>query len=368
MHRDNRRYDVDELKRSNPLADVVTELGVALRRCGRSLVGLCPFHDDRNDPNFNAYADDHWYCYACNQRGDVIDFVRQRLDLDFKAACQWLEERAGSGRGPVLPLSTRPPRPLRRWDALTPEQQTILNFAWATYRTSLWANVRVLDYVRGRGIPDWLIEGAGLGYSDGHSLEGVLRKGQHLAQAEEMGLFWRIERRDGGNPFREHLRNRIVVPELRKGKAIWFIGRRVPRPDGTAREDLKYLSLPGERPLLGQERACGQREVVLCEGAFDYLSAVSWGLPAIALCGTSFPANRLGALDAAAAIYGAFDPDAGGQQASQYFADLLGPRFHPVRLPDGLDLNDLAGTAGGRAEFFDLLVQAGWKAGLKEVA
>jgi len=108
--------------------------------------------------------------------------------------------------------------------------------------------------------------------------------------------------------------------------------------------------------------------VVLCEGAFDYLSAVSWGLPAVAVCGTAFPANRLGALDAATAVYGAFDPDAGGQQARQYFADLLGPRFHPVRLPDGLDLNDLAGTAGGRAEFFELLAQAGWKAGLKEVA
>jgi len=369
MRQDNRRYDVAELKRLNPLADVVTELGVTLRRCGRSLVGLCPFHDDRNDPNFNVYPDDdHWHCYACNQRGDVFDFLERKVDLRFKPACEWLTERAGSGRGPIVPPSTKPPRPLHRWDSLTPEQQTILNFAWATYRNGLWANARVLNYVRGRGIPDWLIEGGGLGYSDGHSLEGVLRKGGHLCPAEEMGLFWRIERRDGSNPFREHLRNRIIVPELRKGQAIWFIGRRVPRPDGTAREDLKYLSLRGERPLLGQERAAGQRELILCEGVFDYLSAVSWGLPAVALCGTSFPANRLGALDAAEAIYGVFDPDAGGQQASQYFAELLGPRFHPVRLPDALDLNDLACTAGGRAQFFESLAKAGWKASLQEVA
>jgi DNA primase len=359
---------VAELKRQNPLADVAMELGVDLRRCGRSLVGLCPFHDDRHDPNFNVYPDDRWHCYACGQDGDVIEFLKLKLDLDFKAACEWLSERSASGRGPVLPASSKPPRPLRRWDALDPEQQTILNFTWETYRNSLWASRRVLNYVRSRGIPDWLIDGAGLGYSDGHSLETVLRKGKYLVRAEEMGLYWRLERPDGSNPWREHFRYRLVIPELRHGRAIWFIGRRVPRPDGTCREDLKYLSLPGERPLLGWERALGKRQVIVCEGALDYLSALSWGLPAVAVCGTGFPANRLGCLDAARAVYGAFDPDAGGRQASQYFTDLFGHRFRPVQLPEGLDLNDLACTSGGREHFMELLRQAGWKPDLKEVA
>ena len=69
---------------------------------------------------------------------------------------------------------------------------------------------------------------------------------------------------------------RIVVPELRGGQTVWMIGRSLDEPSASP----KYLALGGERPVLGFERAVGRKEAILCEGVFDYLTAVNWGLPA----------------------------------------------------------------------------------------
>ena len=44
--------------------------GVEVNRYG---MALCPFHTDRHPRLY--VADDHYYCFACGEHGDVIDFV-----------------------------------------------------------------------------------------------------------------------------------------------------------------------------------------------------------------------------------------------------------------------------------------------------
>jgi DNA primase len=65
----------------------------------------------------------------------------------------------------------------------------------------------------------------------------------------------------------------------------------------------------------------------MVEGPFDVLAAIGWGLPAFAISGTHFPADRLPALAEALAIYGVFDPDRAGQSAAERFAPLFGSRW-----------------------------------------
>ena len=150
----------------------------------------------------------------------------------------------------------------------------------------------------------------------------------------------------------EFFAGRILVPELRGGHCIWLIGRTLDdNPSGP-----KYLALPGERPVLGMERALGHRNVFLCEGVFDYLTAVGWDLPACSPCGTSLPAERLGFLARAEVVYGVFDADPAGQAAAERFASRLGARWQPLALPDGCDLNDLGRRSDGRTTFFRQLV------------
>jgi DNA primase len=107
---------------------------------------------------------------------------------------------------------------------------------------------------------------------------------------------------------------------------------------------------------MGLEHVQGHRAVFIAEGPFDLLAAIGWQLPAFAICGTHFPAQRLPALDEAVAIYGVFDPDRAGQSAAERFAPLFGSRWRPVRLPNGLDLAELAVFGDVGREMFDILV------------
>src|SRR5438105_6403985 len=91
-------------------------------------------------------------------------------------------------------------------------------------------------------------------------------------------------------------------------------------------------------------------------GLVNWLAAVGWQLPAFAICGTHFPSERLAALQAATVIYGVFDPDRAGQSAAERFAPLFGSRWRPIRLPNNVDLAELAALGPAGREMFDILV------------
>ena len=229
-----------------------------------------------------------------------------------------------------------------------------MDAAAALYQHRLWREPRALAYLRGRGIPDEVSHAAGLGYADGRSLEAYFRRRSGLSVALDLGLLRRPERDAGRDGLREFFAGRVVVPEIRGGHAIWFIGRRLDdRPDR-----LKFLTLAGERPVLGEELTLAQPEVFLCEGVFDFLTARAWGLPAFSPCGTHLPAERLAFLAGAEVVYGVLDGDEAGREAAERFGEHLGARWRPIWLPPGSDLNDLGRRPGGRAEFCRLLAAA----------
>jgi len=61
-----------------------------LRKCGRALVGLCPFHHEKH-PSFFIYPETNsCWCYGCNQGGNVINFVRVLYGYSFKEAIKYL--------------------------------------------------------------------------------------------------------------------------------------------------------------------------------------------------------------------------------------------------------------------------------------
>jgi DNA primase len=348
--------DILEVKLAYPLEEVVERAGVRLKRSGPNrLVGLCPLHPDRN-ASFTIYLDrQRFTCFGCKARGDVLDFVQLHERLaGVREACAWLTGRAA----PAIRRERASPPPAqreRRWDRLTLEEQLVMNVAGALYRDALWRNPAALQYLRGRrGIPDWVIRRCGLGYADGHSLEAHLRKHGGLRVAEDLGLLRRPEPGEGGRPLRERFAGRIVIPEIRGGQPIWFIGR---RPDELS--DIKYLTPPGDKPVLGFERAIGRRRVFLIEGAFDWLTGVSWNLPAFSTLGTDLPMDRLGWLARADVVFGVLDADRAGREAAERYGAALGGRWRPLALPDGCDLNDLGRQPDGRRLFFGLVAAAG---------
>ena len=77
--------------------DVVEEVGlvVALRKSGKSLQGLCPFHNERT-PSFYVFPESQtWHCFGCNEGGDVFTFVEKQQGLDFRDSLHYLAEKVG---------------------------------------------------------------------------------------------------------------------------------------------------------------------------------------------------------------------------------------------------------------------------------
>jgi DNA primase len=89
------RDGIDEIKRRNDLAEVVTEHGIALKRRGRTLFGLCPFHEEKTASFGVSREAGLFHCFGCGAGGDVIGFVVRFDQLSFPEAVRRLAGRAG---------------------------------------------------------------------------------------------------------------------------------------------------------------------------------------------------------------------------------------------------------------------------------
>lgn len=67
------------------LREAAERYGIDVNRYGKA---LCPFHNDRHPSLY--VADDYYYCFACGEHGDVIDFVGRLFQLSPYDAAQKL--------------------------------------------------------------------------------------------------------------------------------------------------------------------------------------------------------------------------------------------------------------------------------------
>ena len=73
------------IKENVNLREAAERYGVEVNRYSKA---LCPFHNDRHPSLY--VADDHYYCFACGEHGDVIDFTAKLFGLPLYAAAQRL--------------------------------------------------------------------------------------------------------------------------------------------------------------------------------------------------------------------------------------------------------------------------------------
>lgn len=344
------RIDTESLKRGYPVDELITRYGIELRPAGRSLVGRCPFHPDGGRPNLYVYhASQSWYCFRCGIGGDVISFVERIEGLGFRDAVARI--RSDQPRRPLVPP---PPQPVRRPrmqrslpSARGPAERACLAAAVELYHNRLLGDPVALAYVEGRGLDHATLERCRVGYASGDELVAYLRWHRLPARAAiRVGLLGR----DG----RERLAGRVVVPEIRAGQPVWLIGRAL----DLAGSGPKYLGLPGRKPLVGWEAVADSRTVYLVEGVFDWLTLLSWELPALALVGTHLRAEAVRALARFERVYVVLDNDEAGRAATAALVGTLGRRATPLVIPGVKDVAELAPRPDGRAIFTHTLQQS----------
>lgn len=88
--------DAKVLKASLDLVEVVTQLGVTLKRKGVNFFALCPFHQE-STPSFSVNPRAQlWHCFGCGAGGDVFTFVQRLENLTFPQAVRKLSMRAST--------------------------------------------------------------------------------------------------------------------------------------------------------------------------------------------------------------------------------------------------------------------------------
>ena len=97
----------ERLKREVSIQRLAEARGIKLARSGKELIGLCPFHDDRN-PSLNIDpVKNVWHCKgACGEGGDVILWVMRAEGVSFHHALELLRKDYAPSAGPVVKIAT----------------------------------------------------------------------------------------------------------------------------------------------------------------------------------------------------------------------------------------------------------------------
>jgi DNA primase len=336
------RDDIETVRANNPIEQVIGRY-VELKPSGRRLLGRCPFHDDPT-PSFVVYVHNQsWYCFGCVIGGDVFRFVERIEHLSFTEALQ----RLGSNTLPerrithTLPLQVKSVPMLE----LSDEHFTLLTAATEVYHAAIFAQTRVLEYLAKRRIDLDMIRRHRIGYATGNDLAKYFRfRGWDPEIANDLGL---INESRG-----EYFRQRIVIPEIRSGRAIYLVGRATQKY-----QRAKYLGLPGApKPLYGLETIQHAKDVFVCEGPMDWLTLVKWGYASIALLGSHLKQEQISEIADAERIFIVTDSDEPGRKCAHQLAAIFGKRARILPpLLNVKDVNELAMRQNGQAVFARLV-------------
>ena len=336
--------ELDKMKRSIDLAAVIRARGVELKPQGHDLVGLCPFHDDKNPSLHVTAAKGLWRCVSCNATGNVIQFVQKFDGVSFRHAYELLKNGAAfTGAPTCAPVKKGTVPRLASPLAADADDQAALRQVLDYYHARLKENPAALAYLKKRGIGAEAVAAFKLGFVD-------RTLGLRLPQknrAEGAALRERLQRlglmRDTGH---EHLRGCVTFPVIAESGEIGTVyGRAIDAPTKAGR----HLFLPGPQRGVWNPAALRSPEIILCEGVIDALTFWGAGFRHVTTgySAKALPEELLTALIAAKVrrVVIAYDRDKAGDEGAAAVAAQLatyGVECVRVLFPPGQDANAYA--------------------------
>lgn len=352
---------VVQVQQANDIVDVISE-HISLKKKGREMVGVCPFHDDHR-PSLNVSSVKQIFkCFACGAGGDVFKFIQMRENLTFPQAIQRLAERAGIKLKPTRPDKDKG-RDQEPSEEIDPNKLAKVN-AWAAkyFQKNLYDEKKgryARDYLAQRqiipeSIKKWQL-GLALNSSD-DLLSTAKADNVPTKLLEQAGLITA--------QYQDKFVNRLMftITDV-TGRVIGFGGRTL---DETG---AKYINSPTtplfdkSNSMYGLEQARHQivssGTAVVVEGYTDCIMAHQFGCTnVVATLGTSFTAGHGRILRRyAKKVVLLFDSDVAGIEAANRALDVCLSQRIDIRLasvPQGKDPCDFLLAAG--KERFEQLV------------
>jgi len=347
---------IEEVRLNNDLVEVVSEY-VRLEKKGGGYFGLCPFHNEKT-PSFHVEpVKQFYYCFGCNNGGNVFHFIMNIENLSFPDALRLLADRAGI----VLPEPDD-----------KEEQQKIkirksildINRVAARFYFSCLAAEKgreALKYLHDRGLSNRIIRQFGLGFApnEWNALSNyLLDEGFDESILIQSGLAIKNK----NDKLIDRFRGRIIFPIFDiRGNIVAFGGRVM--DDSLP----KYINSPETlcyskgRELFGMHLAKKSKEkkLLIVEGYMDVISLHQAGIDfAVAPLGTALTGMQGRILKKYAdEIILSYDADTAGQKATERGLEVLnrlGCRAKVLQIPDGKDPDEFIRKNG--PEKFKMLI------------
>ncbi|MDB5013155.1 MAG: primase [Daejeonella sp.] len=349
---------VDKIINASLIEEVVGDF-VHLKKRGTSLIGLCPFHNEKS-PSFNVSVTKGIYkCFGCGKGGDSVHFIMEHEKATYPEALRFLASKYNIEIAEV---------------ENTPEEQAVNNRRESLFIVSEWAakffqnemwntdggKTIGLSYFKERGFRDDVIKKFELGYSpdvwDALTQKAV-SDGYKIEFLEDTGLTIRKD----NDRFYDRFRGRVMFPiHSFTGRVIGFGGRTlktdktVPKYVNSPESDIYHKSNILYGLFFAKKSIRDNDNCYLVEGYADVLSVHQAGVEnVVASSGTSLTTEQIrliGRFTKNVTIL--YDGDAAGIKASLRGLDMIleeGLNVKVVLFPDGHDPDSFVQKNGSAA-------------------
>ena len=356
----------ERIKREVSIERLAEARGIKLRRVGRSLMGLCPFHDDHNPSLSIDPVKNEWQCFGCGRKGDVIEWVKCAEGVSFHHALELLRKDYVPSAGPVVKVASVPKLP-PLIDATADDKKllgTVVNY----YHRTLKDSPEAQRYLVKRGLESAeIIDRFKLGYAN-RTLSLHLPASNRAAGEAQRTRLKELGILRNQKPGHEHFNGSLVVPVFNlAGEVVEMYGRKITPNLRPGTPDHTYLPGP-HRGVWNEEAMIASKDVILCEALIDAMTfwvagyrnvTASYGV-------NGFTADHRAAFErhGTERVYIAYDRDDAGDKAAAKLAEQLmelGVECFRVQFPKGQDANEYARMTQPAAKALGvLLTGAAW--------
>lgn len=347
---------IEQIIASTDIASLVGQY-VTLKRAGKSLKGLCPFHSEKT-PSFIVTPEKGIFkCFGCGVGGGPIQFLMKIENLGFIDAVKILAQNAGI----AIQTSQRERRELSERELYRKILKTTTRF-YQEILLNKPHGKEALGYLKHRGLSVKTIADFQLGYApvSGDFLVRHLRSRKFdYALMEKAG----IARRSGRDCV-DYFRGRIIYPIADSQGRVIGLGGRVTDPAVTP----KYLNTP-ETPIFSKRNILyglhlakaairKEEEVFIVEGYMDAIALAEVGISNVAASmGTSLTEQQARQIARYTTnVIFAYDADTAGQAATLRGIEIFekaGLNVKVMSMPPGEDPDSIVQKKG--VEYFHTL-------------